>query len=272
MKKYFLKITTVFLLVGLLSSCEEKEVIYDGEEVVALFSTNFSQLNVLEVGGGTANIPVTVSNVSSTAREIVLSVDDAATTATDDQYTIDQATLVIPANSYDGVIKVSSNFESLPENTSVTLSLDLIEVGDSSINIDKAKSSFTLVIKRSCPFDIASVGTSFIGTSSVDDELISTFIPVVTKSGSDPRVFTFNTLWGTNFVGDITGNPGYNGQYLYAGTIRINDDLTLTITGSGSSTPGGVGTYDPCNETFSYTLTQGLFQDPFEVDVVLYPN
>ena len=52
----------------------------------------------------------------------------------------------------------------------------------------------------------------------------------------------------------------------------VNIFTQVQFTGSGSNTPGGIGTYDPCNETFTYTLTQGLFQDPFEVDVVLYPN
>ena len=108
MKKYFLKITAVILLIGLITSCDEKQVMYEGEPVVALFASDFSQLNVLEETNGSTLIPVNVSNLSSSDRKIVVSVNPNGTTATPNQYNIETASLIIPANSYNGFVKVSS--------------------------------------------------------------------------------------------------------------------------------------------------------------------
>lgn len=273
MKKYFLKITAVILLVGLITSCDEKQVIYDGEPAVALFASDFSQLNVIEVTNGFALIPVNVSNLSSSDRQIVVSVNPNGTTATPNQYNIEAASLIIPANSYNGFIKVASTFESLPVDGSVNLVLNLVEVDNPDLYLDTAKTKYTLRIKRSCPFEYADIGVNFIGTSSIEGEAYPTFIPVMVQNPDKPNEFTLNTLWGQNFVGDFIGNANYNGEYLYEGKIIINPDLTITVIGSESNgMPGGSGVYDPCTNSFSYTLRQDLFEDPFVVDVVLSAN
>lgn len=274
MKKYFLKITAVILLIGLITSCDEKQVMYEGEPVVALFASDFSQLNVLEETNGSTLIPVNVSNLSSSDRKIVVSVNPNGTTATPNQYNIETASLIIPANSYNGFIKVSSTYESLPVDGSVSLVLNLVEVGNPDLHLDTVKTRYTLRIKRSCPFEFSAIGVNFTGTSTIDGEAYPTFIPVMEQNPDKLNEFTLNTLWGEDFVGDYFGNPNLNGLYVYSGKIIINPDLTLTIISTEPDTrmPGGSGVYDPCTNTFSYTLTQELFEDTSAVDVVLTPN
>lgn len=272
MKKYFFKITAVILLVGLITSCDEKQVIYDGDPVVALFASDFSQLNVLEQTNGSALIAVNVSSLSSADRKIVVSVNPEGTTATPNQYSIDQASLVIPANSYTGFVKVSSTYESLPADGSVSLVINLVEVGDPSLHLDTVKTTYTLRIKRSCPFELSSIGVNFTGTPSIEEDVYNSFVPVMVQNPDKPNEFDLNTLWGLNFIGDFTGSSSLNGLYVYKGKIIINDDLTLTVVGTDPGMPGGSGVYDPCTNTFSYTLAQDLFLDTFVVNVVLTPN
>lgn len=86
--------------------------------------------------------------------------------------------------------------------------------------------------------------------------------------------YAIDSAWGPNFVAALTGNPAYQGQFLYAGTLTINSDFTVTIVASPTSpwATGGTGTYNPCTNVISYTLTQALFTNPFTASVVLTPN
>ena len=79
--------------------------------------------------------------------------------------------------------------------------------------------------------------------------------------------FTLLTTWGPNLVADLTGNPGFVGQFVYPSTLTINDDLSVTVVGSDFYTSGGSGTYTVCDDVIQVTLTQELFTNPFTVDV-----
>lgn len=83
--------------------------------------------------------------------------------------------------------------------------------------------------------------------------------------------FTIDSAWGPNWVAWATGDPGFEGIYVYSGVITINADNSITIVGDdGWSAIGGSGEYDPsCVNVFSYTLQQELFAGTFTVDNVL---
>ena len=91
-----------------------------------------------------------------------------------------------------------------------------------------------------------------------------------------------NSAWGTNFVAEATGNPAFEDQFIYQANLTLNPDFTVTITGVGDDAgalPGSVANEDATNgnefdlETgeITYTLSQGLFANPFVVDVILTP-
>ena len=74
----------------------------------------------------------------------------------------------------------------------------------------------------------------------------------------------------------LTGNPALT-NFLYPGIVTINSDNTVTVVGINEPAfparyPGGTGTYDPCTKVIKYRLSQGLFTNPFQVDVTLTTN
>jgi hypothetical protein len=272
MKKHFLKFTALLFVVASLTSCEEDQVVYSGtsgDASLAAFRSPSGSLAVIEGEASETTITVDVSTASDVERTIAVSIDPAST-ALANQYNIVASTLVIPANSYNGYIKVTGNIENLAPSEHYTLILNLDTLGDSYV--EPSKNRFQLDIFQSCPYDLADVGTSFTGAPYAFDEFAPEFVPTITQSATDPSLFTFSSLWGPNFVSWATGNPAYDGQYVYPGTIQINPDLSLTITGGAGYATGGTGTYDPCTNSFSMTLNQELFSDPFTVDVVFTAN
>lgn len=86
--------------------------------------------------------------------------------------------------------------------------------------------------------------------------------------------YTIDSAWGPNLVAALTGNPAFEGQFPYAGTLTINSDYSVTVVGVSTSpwATGGVGEYDPCTNTITYELTQALFTNAFTVQVVLTPD
>lgn len=117
--------------------------------------------------------------------------------------------------------------------------------------------------------------------SAVSTALLATpaAAPAWTPDFSNPVVGQTNrwqlpTCWGNNFVPFLTGNP--NNVFPYPGFLQINANNTVTITGINSAQfpnryPGGTGTFNPCTKVISYRLSQGLFANPFQVDVVMTP-
>lgn len=100
--------------------------------------------------------------------------------------------------------------------------------------------------------------------------------PVLTPVVGEVNKFQLPTCWGDAFVPSLTGNPA-NAVFKYPGYLTVNADNTVTIVGINAPTspnryPGGTGTFDPCTKIIKYRLNQGLFTNPFQVDVVLTPN
>ena len=272
MKKHFLKFAALLFVVASLTSCEEDQIVYNGDSnnaSLAAFRSPSGSLAVIEGEASETTITVDVSTVSDVERTIAVSIDPAST-ALANQYNIVASSLVIPANSYNGYIKVTGNIENLAPSEHYTLILNLDTLGDSYV--EPSKNRFQLDIFQSCPYTLDEIGTSFTGSASVDGDPAPDWVPTVTQSSDNPAKFTVSSLWGPNFVSWATGDSSYDGQYVYPGTIEINSDLSLTITGGAGYATGGTGTYDPCTNSFNMKLTQGLFSGDFTIDVVLAGN
>ncbi|TKS57628.1 hypothetical protein [Mesohalobacter halotolerans] len=118
------------------------------------------------------------------------------------------------------------------------------------------------------------------GSSFIDGSEINTFDMTLTPTGNEGE-FNISSAWGTNFVAEATGDPSFDGQFIYDGVLTINPDNTLSIVGSDPALfPGTVlqedalngNLFDPCSNQLFYTLEQGLFTGDFVVDVVLTPT
>lgn len=93
-------------------------------------------------------------------------------------------------------------------------------------------------------------------------EYTATLTPV---PGTDNE-FTIDSAWGPNFVAWATGNPAYEGAFLYSGTVIVNfDDYTVEVIGDDAWASGGTGTFDPCNNEITFEVGQALFSNPFTV-------
>ncbi|MGJ8594207.1 MAG: hypothetical protein ACSHXF_16780 [Aquaticitalea sp.] len=120
------------------------------------------------------------------------------------------------------------------------------------------------------------VGTTYSGTVTIEDlGLTSTnnaaynFTATLTQTSATG--YSIDTAWGPSFVALLAGQPGLAGQYLYPGTITVAGSGAVTVVGIDAYATGGTGSYDPCDDVFTYSLTQGLFNGDFSVDVVLSP-
>ncbi len=120
---------------------------------------------------------------------------------------------------------------------------------------------------------------SWTGSAFIDGSQINTFDMTLTPTGNEGE-FEVSSAWGTNFVAEATGNPGFDGQFIYDGTMVINADNTLSIVGNDPALfPGTVlpedslngNLFDPCTNQLVYTLSQSLFTGDFTVDVILTP-
>ena len=131
MKKY---LYILFASLGLLISCEEDLVVYDtvNGQAIAQITNGAEQTLPVPETGDSAIIEVGVSTVSDVDRSISVSVDPSST-ADPSEYTIDPASLVIPAGSFVGEILVNANFEAIPETglSSLVLNVDGVEGADS---------------------------------------------------------------------------------------------------------------------------------------------
>jgi hypothetical protein len=122
---------------------------------------------------------------------------------------------------------------------------------------------------------------SYTGNAFIEGELINTFDMTLTETET-PGEYTISSAWGTNFVAEATGNPAFDGLFIYDGNFTLNPDFTVSITGFDTNFfPGTIpnddplnlngNQYDRCTKTLTYTLEQGLFGGDFVVDVVLTP-
>ncbi|HWR94453.1 MAG TPA: hypothetical protein VN192_04565 [Flavobacterium sp.] len=257
MKKYFLKsVVIITLFFGLLTACSTDEVIYEGSPAVSGFASTISNLPVFEGSDGIGYVAVNVSNTSSENRTIKYTIDQEKSTADPSQYTILEA--IVPANSYNGYIKVQTSYDKVTRDP-VTVYFILESVGD--VAVQPELDFNTLSISQSCEIDYDLIANSeYIGLPTANGFDYLGFLPKLTQNPNKPNEFIFDTFWGTDFVFNYYGDSftSLSGLYPYAGRLVINQDLTVTIYGFETYATGGSGTYDPCTNTFNYTLTNEL--------------
>ena len=120
------------------------------------------------------------------------------------------------------------------------------------------------------------VGTTYNGTvTSSDIGLTSSnngpFNFTATITQTSDNTYAVNTAWGPNFVALLAQQPGLAGAFVYPATLTLNADGSVTVTGGAAYATGGSGSYDPCEDVFTYNISQAVFNGDFTVDVVLSP-
>jgi hypothetical protein len=220
MKKY---IYILFASLGLLTSCEEDLIIYDSEngQSVATLGGPASATLPVPPEGAEYVLPVQVTTVSDSDRSISILVDESST-ADPSEYSIDPASLVIPAGEYVGNVRIVPNFDAIPDLTTTTIALNLDGVDGATI--DNVRTSFALDIFKKC-----------------DSELAGTYDVLSTGESTDGGT-GFPTVDDFPYVVEITKNPDSDIEYF------ISD--------------GVAGVYIEWYTVYGYTFeTEGNFTD-----------
>ena len=129
-----------------LVGCEDERVIFDtNQTLVSLTSSN--ALLATPEEGLTVDFIVNISVKSDANRAIQIEIDPSST-ATSNQYTISD--LIIPAGSFSGTIKVTSNFDALPDMGSSFLTVNITGIENTN-EIAFGTKTFNLELFRLCP-------------------------------------------------------------------------------------------------------------------------
>lgn len=143
-----------------------------------------------------------------------------------------------------------------------------------SVNRDGLRSEQVFATSYSQPSFQINIDTTYTANPFAFGAFSPVYTATLTPTGT-PNEYSIDSAWGPNWVAWATGNGGYSGLFIYPGTLIIGDDYSVTIIGAASDdwyATGGSGSYDPCTNEISYTLTQALFGSPFTVDVTLVPD
>lgn len=269
MKNIF-KILTLSFVVIIATSCDRDtgDYPYLNDRVNTIGYTSSSSTLFVEDGAAN-NVSIGVAATSVVdAGSFSISVDESSTAVEGVDFTIEGGNnFSFESGNIVSTFSIVGLFEgAIVEGKTLVLNLQSadFEVGSSN--------QYSLTFVQFCPFDGLET-TSYTAYPSVGDADAPEFAVTLTPVGNSINEYTIASGWGPNFVGWATGIPGYNGLYVYSGTIIINDDFTIDFDGDDVWATGGSGEFSPCTQEFSYTLTQVLFEgSPFTTDVVLIPN
>jgi len=267
MKKYF-KITSLFLFAALVSSCgdESKDILdVDSNKALVSFVNVESNLPAFEEAGleYTLEVEVGVTNRVNYDRVVTLAINEELTTATPDQYTIDQSSLVIPAGQFVSKIKIKAFYDQIAPLTNETLVFDIVSVQDMT-NINPLASRTTINLFQACPI----IRDEFIGTYDALQEG-DTYTVNVT-AGVAANELTLSNIENispssrtTIFLNDDVANPQvtYPTPSYPDGTTNY---LVADISGYGPAyVVGSSGSFNSCAKTieinYSIAVSAGTF-------------
>lgn len=190
-----------FLLMcaGLLISCEEDVVIYDGVngQTYARFSRNIVDLPVVFDSSADTQIPIQLSTLAAAERTVSVEavITGAENEASPDQYEF-AGTVIIPANSYSGNLSFTGIDNGIEIGETKTVTIQITEIaGDPDARLDDL-SRTTVNMFQVCPVE----SDFFIGEYQLTTNLpgifgINTFAEGIVileqgESSSDARKFS----------------------------------------------------------------------------------
>lgn len=260
MKKIYLSFFLAFVGLSLsLVSCDA----YDDDNQKAagseafLFLTTASNLPASNTEVSYVDVEVGVTSKSSVDRFFTVSVDPSST-ADASEYSIDQSTLFIPADSYTGSFRITANFDNIPDGVINTIVLNL-----SGDNLVVSNSQHVVSIYRVCESNLAgtynTLASGFTGNGSGGTNQAYNNLPytVTLTATAVPGVYMISDMsfglyplgYGDtapqgriedlcNNLSDLGDVDQYDDPFTMSGTV---DTTTGVITLSWSNTWGDRG-------------------------------
>ena len=230
------------------------------------FAKTSADFYIEEGAANTYDVKVALSAPQSQDLMYDISIDPNSDAVEGVDFTISSPSFKVQAGSIVGSFTVLGDFNAASiDGKSVTFLLSSVDDADLG-----QITEFTLNLFKLCPYEGLNTTSYAANVYAFSDEAPSYNTTLSPVPGTDNQ-WTISTAWGTEFVAWATGNPAYSGLYVYSATIVLNEDFTVDVIGNDALATGGTGTFSPCTQQFSFTLTQGLFTNAFTVDTVLSP-
>lgn len=143
----------MLLLGAIISSCssETPEIHYDGKSFVQ-FSDTLYQMPVL-VEDKVFEVPVVMSNTTSSDRNVIVDVDLKKTNATEGwHFTLESRNIRIPAGERKGIVRLRASYDHIGINDSLAVTLKVIADANEVSNIYPATTNVQLI--KVMPFNI----------------------------------------------------------------------------------------------------------------------
>lgn len=267
--KTIYKILSLVLLLTVTVSCNRDKVDtvdLSNRDNTIFFAASSATLFVEEGAQNIVEISVGATALANGEIPFTLAVDPSSTAVEGTDFTILGSSTAFSNGKIISTVRIQADFASATLEGKVAIfNLTSGEVGVGTSN------QFTLELFKFCPFNGLNTSNYSASVRAFDEDAPSYVLSVDPVPGTDNQ-WTVYSGWGPTFVSWATGNSGYDNLYIYSGTIVLNEDFTIDFIGDDAWATGGSGTFSPCTQEFSYTLTQGLFTTSFTVDVVLTPN
>ena len=256
MKNNFKYLVTILVSLLFLTACEEDLLVYEPDSSYAqLASGSAATMSEGATDGKTIKVILGAgSNTTGATFDFNVTGDSSRFTVSPSNGKVEFA-----AGSYEATITVTPVDNKISDgNADLTISLTGENIGVGGDGVELTSVAVT-IIDDDCPI-------------TIDDTALWTAQYVYSSSGPPATEIALTkvgdnqwylpTTWGYNAVSWLTGNPAYDGLYVFEAVITLNPaDLTCTIEGTSGLTPGGdTGSYDPCANKFTFaSLNDELF-------------
>lgn len=259
--KILKNILYLFAITLVVVSCDTNDEVTGYDSTSELYNYEF-------VPKGDYTVAIDAASVTETSFNVVATSTESGTIF----YMISDASATAPSNE---AVHAAGNSIDITENSTATFNVDggaLFAPADFTVYtvfknegnfISESISSLSQSL-TGCP----TTGGVYNAQPNAFDVDQTPFTVTLTPTGN-ANEFSLDTTWGANLVADLTGDRQYIDQFLYPSILKINDDLSVTVTTTDDSTlyTGGSGTYTLCDDVIEVTLTQGIFTNPFTVNV-----
>lgn len=237
----------------------------DNRAVIAAMEDSSSIIFATSEGLNTYTLKINVSQELKSDMNFNLEVDETSTATEGVDFSFSESSIIIAAGSFSSMIDIVADFDNASfDGKKLKLNLvapDGVLFGENS--------SITIDIIKSCPLP-SELSSSYTAAPFAFDLDGPAYTANFTRVGTTGLKYAIDSGWGPNFVAWATNDTSFNGQFPYPCELTVNADGTVSVTGEGPYT-GGSGTYDSCTGIISVTLTQGIFQSPFTVDMTFTP-
>lgn len=164
----------------------------------------------------------------------------------------------------EGTLELNGQAPTTEDCYSVKITLMSTSRSEVSVSTEELISTETII-------KFGNVTPSYSGITSFQGSPTENFTANLTPIEGMPDTFELDTAWGQGLVGTLTGDSSLEAPY--DGLLIINTDGSVTIEGNATYATGGTGSFNPCDGTITYTLTQAFFANQdLTFDVVLTQN